>query len=187
MIKQCAVCRKQFDVLWPELWTYKRGAKYLCSWKCLRLFDEKGSKKMYKTVKKDGTPAKKPGKKTAAKALEELKEDFAEKGVGLVYDPGIAEEYKREQDGKIGRSAEILEKQKKKEEEAKGSLEYGPPEIWQTAAIRNEKLGEFYYDMKYRTIDWRHPSGDEISLPPEDFAALADMIPQILHVLGVDV
>ena len=62
MIKQCAVCRKQFDVLWPELWTYKRGARYLCSWRCLRLFDQKGSKDMEK-MKKDGMPAKKPGRK----------------------------------------------------------------------------------------------------------------------------
>ena len=179
MIKQCAVCRKKFDVLWPELWTYKRGARYLCSWKCLRLFDEKGSEEMYTKVKKDGTPAKKPGKKTAEQALKELKEDFAEKGVELICDPEIAEEYKREQAQK--------EANAKAREKAERSLKECQPEIWQTAAIRNEKLGEFYYDMKYRTIDWRHPLGDEISLPPEDFAALADMIPQILHVLGVDV
>ena len=174
----CPVCGKEFFMTWPHLWRYKRGQRYLCSWGCLRQFDEKGSKAMYAKVKKDGTPEKKPGKKTAAKALEEMKEDFAEKGVELVCDPSIAEEYKREQAQK--------EANAKAAEEAESGLKYGPPEIWQTAAIRNEKLGEFYYDMKYRTIDWRHPSGDEISLPPEDFAALADMIPQILHVLGVE-
>ena len=98
--------------------------------------------------------------------------------VDLVYDPEIAEEYRREQE------------QKKANEQARTEAEIqlkeAEPEIWRTTAIRNERLGEFYYDMKYKTIDWRHPAGRLISLPPEDFAQLADMIPQIMHVLGVD-
>ena len=61
MITNCPVCGKAFDVLWPHLWRYKRGQLFICSWKCLRLFDEKGSKDMYTKLKKDGTPAKKPG------------------------------------------------------------------------------------------------------------------------------
>lgn len=101
--------------------------------------------------------------------------------VELVYDPEIAEEYRREQE------------QKKANEEtraaAKGRLEQmaDRPVIWRTTAISNDQLGEFYYDRKYRTIDWRNPYGDEVSMPPEDWARLSDMIPQILHVLGAEV
>ena len=64
MITKCRICGKEFEVLYPELWRYVRAKRYLCSWKCLRQFDEKGSEEMYTKVKKDGTPAKKPGKKT---------------------------------------------------------------------------------------------------------------------------
>ena len=43
----CANCGKRFDVMWPNLWAYKRGqgtnVKFLCSWKCLRAYDEQRS------------------------------------------------------------------------------------------------------------------------------------------------
>ena len=61
MITKCRICGKEFEVLYPELWRYVRAKRYLCSWKCLRLYDQKGSEDMYTKVKKDGTPAKKPG------------------------------------------------------------------------------------------------------------------------------
>ena len=41
--KYCPVCGKRFTVLWPHLWSYKRGkpnTKYYCSWKCLRKLDK---------------------------------------------------------------------------------------------------------------------------------------------------
>lgn len=47
-LKECPVCRKEFTVLWPGQWAYKRGTPsnpvYLCTWKCLRLYDKKGEK-----------------------------------------------------------------------------------------------------------------------------------------------
>ena len=74
MITNCPVCGKAFDVLWPHLWSYKRERLFLCSWKCLRLFDEKGSTEMYTKVKKDGTPAKKAGPKRANVEVPEIPE-----------------------------------------------------------------------------------------------------------------
>ena len=49
-IKTCPVCGKEFGVLYPGLWGYKRGKKvgnftYYCSWKCLRTLDKKGEDK----------------------------------------------------------------------------------------------------------------------------------------------
>lgn len=41
MIVTCPICSKSYDVLWPQLWAYKRGRRYLCSWSCLRIFDGK--------------------------------------------------------------------------------------------------------------------------------------------------
>jgi len=36
MIKQCPVCKKEFEVLYPDQWGYIRNGTYYCTWKCLR-------------------------------------------------------------------------------------------------------------------------------------------------------
>ena len=90
--------------------------------------------------------------------------------IELVYDPSIAEEYRREQ----------AEKERKRMEEKARKKN-----IWTVTAIRNDEMGVFYYDAKYNTVDWRHPTGEEISLAPPDWKMLADAIPQILIQLGV--
>ena len=96
-MKKCPVCGKEFDVLWPDLWRYREGSAYICTWKCLRQLRKEAEEKVYTKVKKDGTPAKKSGPKTTARKI-----DIAPKSteVTLVYDPSIAEEYKREQEAK---------------------------------------------------------------------------------------
>lgn len=49
MIHQCPQCGKEFDVLWPHLWSYKRGQEFLCTYTCLRAYDEgKEANKMQK-------------------------------------------------------------------------------------------------------------------------------------------
>lgn len=88
----------------------------------------------------------------------------ARENVELVWDESIAEEYRREQAQKAT----------------------GERDLWQTAAVRNSRMGTFYYDEKFKTVDWRSPYGEEISLPPEDWKWLADHIGMILHALGVD-
>ena len=67
MIKNCPVCGKAFDVLWPELWRYVRKNRYLCSWKCIRLYDKE--KKEEEQMKKDNEPIKR---------LRMSKDDMAE-------------------------------------------------------------------------------------------------------------
>lgn len=42
----CPQCGKEFVVLYPTQWGYKRGNKYLCSWSCLRAYDKKGGEKL---------------------------------------------------------------------------------------------------------------------------------------------
>lgn len=45
MTRMCPVCGKVITVLYPDLWRYKRGDKlhrrYLCSWGCMRAYDDK--------------------------------------------------------------------------------------------------------------------------------------------------
>lgn len=100
MIIRCAVCKKQVVVQWPELWGYKRKNRFMCSWKCLRAYDnkEKGAKDVYTKTKKDGTPAKRSGPKPKpAPAVE------------LVYDESIKEEYERDLKAREERGRAIAE------------------------------------------------------------------------------
>jgi hypothetical protein len=57
--------------------------------------------------------------------------------------------------------------------------------LFSTAAVRNKRLGTFYYDDKHGTIDWRHPCGDEINLSADDYKLLWQALPEILRSLGV--
>ena len=57
MVNICPECGEKFIVLYPQLWVYKREM-LLCSWHCLRKHDKE---KENMRMKKDGTPAKRPG------------------------------------------------------------------------------------------------------------------------------
>ena len=55
----------------------------------------------------------------------------------------------------------------------------------EVAAVRHTELGEFHYDKKYASIDWRTPEGDEVSMPPAMWIMMVHELPKILNVLGV--
>lgn len=52
--------------------------------------------------------------------------------------------------------------------------------------IRTEQFGEFYYDKKFESIDWRTVEGDEVSLSPLGWKNLMEELPDILDALGVE-
>ena len=187
----CKICGKEFDVLYPDLYRYKRGYKthteaWLCSWSYLREYDKRKEAKTMGRPRKDGTPAKKPERKPKA---EEPK-------VELVYDESIAEEYRREQEAKKMPTPEDLtaeDRERFNEQQLTAQLINQLPkniingmdaDDVQVTGIRTA-LGEFRYDRPYRTIDWRDEElGEEISLPPEDWKKLAEEIPRVLRLLG---
>ena len=156
MITKCRICGKEFEVLYPELWRYVRAKRYLCSWKCLRLYDQKGSEDMYTKVKKDGTPAKKPG--PAPK---------------MITDPDV--EAKLPEPELTIASEDLFTAEEKIFEDR-----------CTTTAIRVEGLGEFYYDRKFKSIDWRTEGGDEVSMGPAWWMQLVEDLPKILEKLGVE-
>ena len=191
-MKKCPVCGKEFDVLWPDLWRYKRNGgtanywKYFCSWGCLRKYDKGREQNTMLTDEQKRKAAymayngenplpylKQCGMSNPTSAWQTVRK-WARETVELVYDPDVEEEIEKAR----GMAKITLEP---KEKEKDGGEK---PEIWRTTAISCERLGEFYFDRKYGTIDWRNPYGDEVSIPPEDWAQLADRIPQILHVLN---
>lgn len=164
MVKGCPVCGKEFVVSWPGGWSYKKAGEYICSWKCLQKKREE-SKKMGEAGE---------NRTTKGKAME---------NVELVLDESVAEEYRREQAQKEANRKARNEVMRVAEEGMK--TETDELDLWQTAAVRNKKMGTFYYDEKYRTVDWRSPFGEEISLLPQEWKWLGDHIGMILHALGV--
>ena len=40
MVTKCHQCGKRTVVMYPQLWAYKRGEKYFCTWTCLRTFEK---------------------------------------------------------------------------------------------------------------------------------------------------
>ena len=54
MVGHCTQCGKNFDILFPDLWRYKKGKRLFCSWHCLRADERKEEDEMAR-LKKDGT------------------------------------------------------------------------------------------------------------------------------------
>ena len=238
MITRCPVCGKKFDVLWPELWRYKREKRFLCSWSCLRKYDRKEAEDMKTLTDEEkraaaevaltgGNPlpylkglgvanvttawntvrnwarghlnqdeyeklSEKFGR-APAKTMEEITEQMAEDGVELVYDPSIAEEYRREQAQKEANAKAAAESRAREEEEERTEMPGAEDEVikeedfFLVTAVKNKNLGEFYYDHDHNCIDWRNGIGDEVSLGVEGWKLMVRKLPGILRYLGVEV
>lgn len=170
LFETCPICGKRKAIMWPEFWCWRRGNTFYCSEMCLETSyvrdrnmikwayqKRKEAKKMEK-MKKDGTPAKKPGPK---------KKD----GIAQVKVDG-ALRIETPEANKI----EIVETPEKPK---------APVKTYKVTGIRTENFGEFYYDQKFNSIDWRTEEGDEISLPPIGWKNLMQEMPDILKALGV--
>jgi len=55
---KCGSCGKEFYMLYPALWAYKKGQRVFCSWKCLRAY-EKGIRSETKHMMKLGERSRK--------------------------------------------------------------------------------------------------------------------------------
>ena len=55
---KCGSCGREFYILYPALWAYKKGPRVFCSWKCLRAY-EKGIRSETKHMMKLGERSRK--------------------------------------------------------------------------------------------------------------------------------
>ena len=185
MMNVCPVCGKYHCIHWPEYWVYRRGNTYYCSEMCMDVSIVKDTKQMniakarrkariMEKLKKDGTPAKKPGPKKKSNA--ELPLDIkGKKGLSpLTVSPKESEQLRKAfVPNQINTDISTMEK----EMEIRQKLV--------TTAVSHPTLGEFYYDRKYKSIDWRAPDGTEVSLGPVWWKDLIEDMPGIMKVLGV--
>lgn len=218
MITNCPVCGKAFDVLWPQLWAYRDGSLYFCTWKCLRQMRKEAEE--MKTLTEDEKRAAAEVALTGGNPLPYLKslgvtnvttswntvrnwarghlnqdeyEKLPEKlgnektkaekpKVELVYDPSIAEEYKREQAQKeANRKAreEALEEGNKKK--IFSEVEFRPLEI---SAVKSRviEVGT-YRNMGKMTLDIG--GADYLSMTAEGWRELSAEILVALAQLGL--
>ena len=182
MMNNCPICNRRHVIMWPQFWPYRIKDLLFCSDQCLDVFNvkvlhkrngwvperkQKGKtrKMSYTKVKKNGSPAKKSGPKPKKIETPEGVDVKAVKVAG----PIIAE------------TPEDVRVLATKPVPAATPVKHTDFEI---SAIRNS-LGEFYFDKKYSVIDWRTIEGEEVSLSPAAWRELAEVLPDVMTVLGV--
>ena len=185
-LKKCRNCGKEFSVLYPHLYRYKvrYGGEghyhYFCSWGCLRANEQNKEKSDMEKMKKDGSPAKKPGRKP--KTIEAVNENADEAMVPAVSVSGQIKILTDEpEDVSVVCTGDTYTGEPEKK--ITKPVNYAGYDV---AAIRHPELGEFYFDKKYNSIDWRTEEGDEVSMSPWMWKKLLDELPKMMAVLGVD-
>lgn len=53
------------------------------------------------------------------------------------------------------------------------------------SALRDDTVGEFYFDTKYMTLDWRAPDGTEVSLTAKTWHQVLEKLPAVMKILGI--
>ena len=211
MMSTCCVCGRTHLIHQPEFWPYRRGTKLYCSENCLIVDATKDLQLLNKIkhkrrqmimarMRKDGTPAKKPGPKAKKVEIPEpldggpwekmetpesitiepspIVQAVVKKVLETPEDEFTPEEVDMLKNGKIPPIRETARKDADVKPLAFDGLEI--------SALRHQDLGEFYFDKKYNTIDWRTPEGDEVSLGPAWWKQMITDLPKIMKLLGVD-
>ncbi len=199
MIIRCAVCKKQVVVQWPELWGYKRKNRFMCSWKCLRAYDNKRKEEKQVNKTNDGRRTR-MSRDDMAEAVRMWKAN--DPGLDqYLTDHGITHIGKWKQnardrygvtapatvkvDGPIRietpetNQVEVVEVPEKKV----GGL--CPPIEYKVTGISTE-AGDFQYYRKQGFLDWTTLDGTAVSMSLAEWAALMRVFPEVVRVLGVD-
>ena len=189
MILYCDFCGRRWFTHWPELWPYRYHEEIYCSENC-RICSStliklgKGEIKLMARMKKDGSPAKKPGPKAKKPTVTLIEESgapgFDEEEVQAIRDamPTV------KVDGPLRIETEEPEKVEIVPEASKKvvPLQYDG----YTVRCIEGQYGKFYWDYEYNRLDWTSPEGEEVSLSPEGWKTFCtDVIPNVMAILGV--
>ena len=197
MIKNCPICGKAFDVLYPDIWRYKRNNRFICSWKCIRLFDGKEERQVKERVSVKRTRMSRDDMAEAVRmwkandpGLDQYLTDHGITHIGKWKQNardryGVAAPATVKVDGPIrietpetnqGEEVEVPEKKV-------GGL--CPPIEYKVTGISTE-AGDFQYYRKQGFLDWTTLDGTAVSMSLAEWAALMRVFPEVVRVLGVD-
>ena len=212
MINNCPVCGKAFDVLWPQLWRYKRNNTFVCSYTCLRAFDRKDGNEMTSITKEQkakaiqislgGGDPKPYLKECGSKAPDKLW--YYMKNQLKVKDPETYEKLAKT----AGRKktvetpeGEFTEAEKIFFGDGDVSLAVELPEVKREYPQADElfpefehritgietQVGDFQYFRKNGYLDWTPNDGNgTVSLTVEEWKDLLKLMPKIAKRLGVE-
>ena len=215
-LKRCPVCRKEFTVLWPGQWAYKRGTPsnpvYMCTWKCLRQYDKKEGEKHMGTPRKvseeqeqeairiaieGGDPRpmlKKCGIKNPDVKWYEIKGKVKASDPELYAKiPYIHKKRQPEQEPTLSDSVEGMTDAVNDffgECEKMGLKLAGDPEppIEYKVTGIDAEMGNFQYYRKTQYMDWVPVScpSELVSMNIDEWKQLIRDLPRIMEILGVE-
>ena len=195
MIKNCPVCGKAFEVLYPDLWRYKRDMTFLCSWGCMRALDDK------KGVNRDMALTKAQKQAVIEMLLNGENPNEFIKNCGIknptctVWNlKQYLKKYDRETWEKLqpkpaAPAVEIPEapvKAEIPERPAPVQVPEKPKLIEYRVTGISTEAGDFQYFRKQGFLDWTTLDGTAVSMSLAEWAALMRVFPEVVRVLGVD-
>lgn len=193
MIKNCPICGKAFDVLYPDIWRYKRNNRFLCSWKCIRLFDGKEEKQVKERVSVKKTRMNRDDMAEAVRMWKAndpgLDQYLTDHGITHI---GKWKQNARDRYGvaapatvKVDGPIRIETKEPAQVEVLTVGTPVPPPFEYKTTGISTE-AGDFQYYRKQGFLDWTTLDGTAVSMSVAEWAALMRVFPEVVRVLGVD-
>ena len=195
MIKNCPVCGKAFEVLYPDLWRYKRDMTFLCSWGCMRALDDK------KGVNRDMALTKAQKQAVIEMLLNGENPNEFIKNCGIknptctVWNlKQYLKKYDRETWEKLqpkpaAPAVEIPEapvKAEIPERPAPVQVPEKPKLIEYRVTGISTEAGDFQYYRKQGFLDWTTLDGTAVSMSLAEWAALMRVFPEVVRVLGVE-
>lgn len=190
MRQTCPVCGKAFWCDYPTQWAYKREKLYICSWGCIREYDRKEAEKVKGKViltreqKEEALAINRSGGNQLA-YLKEL--GCSNPTTSWKTIKSWAEREKKKSEETERPAAQIAADARQVQPDGAKGKAKRPGKAYKVTGIRTEEFGEFYYDRKYNSIDWRTEDGDEIGMSPQGWMNLMAELPDILQALGVEV
>ena len=205
MMAICPECGKRHVVTWPDLNPFKRGDEYYCSSNCYEVSVNRDLSKIKEAAlirrqkklmkyKKDGTPAKKPGRK-AQKQIEISAGEFKP-----AVDMSAPAKKIEKPDGNM---TVIATKEPPKVPTVKldGALRIETPEAGKVEVVPvlpvkafefkitgiYTAVGTFTYCKKQGYVDWDPMDGNStVSMNLEEWKEFMKVFPEAMKVLGVE-
>lgn len=206
-IHKCPVCGKQFPLLYPKLWGYKSGSVYLCTYSCMRTYENEGADNMQKVTLEQKKKAveiaisgdspleylrscgSKAPEKTWYAIKSKLRHADPEKFAQI---PDFRK--KHEEDEPAPETVKLNGPVKIETPEGKTLAKIDVPKVvpvappfkYRTTGI-STAVGDFQYYKRNDYLDWT-PIGncnDTVSLKVEEWKELLKVLPEVAKVLGV--
>lgn len=213
MICKCPVCGKLFDVLWPNMWAYKRNSLFICSWKCIRADEKKKEKGVTTVSARQKIPEE--AKKHAIQAALDGNDPY-EPLRPYTTNPKSMWTYikmcvKQKDPELYAKLPDLRDRKKLKQEEPKATLAdamegmqeatdtfFGECEkigLMQKTEKKLEKkvtgimveIGDFHYYPKTKYVDWTPVGSTEVvSLNVDEWRQVYADLPAVFRELGVE-